>query len=160
VCGSSDLLVYPPPEQQHFYSVLPLPAVAASRGFFFSLPLLTGNYRPITVLNMYYKILTKAIATCLTEIALSIIHPDQAGFIRGRSIFGQIDQTATTINYAKLEGINRAIVVLDQEKAYDKITHPYLWKILEKFAFPTRTINMIKALCRGTRCRAYYLALV
>ena len=84
---------------------------------------------------MDYKILMKAIATQLMDIVPTIIHPDQAGFIRGRSIFNQIHQTATTINYAKLKEINGVIVALDQEKAYDKITHPYLWKILEKFAF-------------------------
>ena len=105
-----------------------------------------ANYRPITILNTDYKILTKAVATCLTIIAPSIIHPDQAGFIRGRSIFDQIDQTVATINYARLKEINGAIVALDQEKAYDKITHPYLWKILEKFAFPNKMINMIKTL--------------
>ena len=109
-----------------------------------------ANYRPITVLNTDYKVFTKAIAMRLTAVAPSIIHPDQAGFIRGRSIFDQIDQATTTINYAKLKGINGAIVALDQEKAYDKITHPYLWKILEKFAFPERAINMIKALYQGT----------
>ena len=104
------------------------------------------NYRPITILNTDYKILTKAIATRLTRIAPNIIHPDQAGFIRGRSIFDQIDQTVTTINYAKLKGINGSIVALDQEKAYNKITHPYLWRILQKFAFPNEMINTIKIL--------------
>ena len=105
-----------------------------------------ANYRPITILNTDYKIFTKAIATRLTDIAPSIIHPDQAGFIRGRSIYDQIEQTSATINYAKLKKINGAIVALDQEKAYDKIVHPYLWKILEKFGFPTEMIKMIKAL--------------
>ena len=105
-----------------------------------------ANYRPVTVLNTDYKILTKAVATRLSAVAPSIIHPDQAGFIRGRSIFDQIDQTSTTINYARLKGINGVIVALDQEKAYDKITHPYLWKILEKFAFPERMIRLIKTL--------------
>ena len=105
-----------------------------------------ANYRPITILNTDYKILTKAIATRLTEVAPSIIHPDQAGFIRGRSIFDQIDQITTTINYARMKEINGAIVALDQEKAYDKLLHPYLWKILEKFAFPDEMINMIRIL--------------
>ena len=109
-----------------------------------------ANYRPITVLNTDYKILTKAIATCLTEIAPRIIHPDQAGFIRERSIFDQIDQIITAINYARLKEINGAIVALDQEKVYDKVTDPYLWRILEKFAFPRETINMIKILYKDT----------
>jgi ribonuclease HI/exonuclease III len=107
-----------------------------------------ANYRPITVLNSDYKVFTKTIATRLTEVAPSIIHPDQAGFIRGRSIFDQIEQTASTINYARLKGINGAIVALDQEKAYDKLLHPYLWKVLERFGFPEEMINTIKTLYR------------
>ena len=39
-----------------------------------------------------------------------------------------------------------AIVALDQEKAYDKITHPYLWIILRRFEFQEKTINVIKTL--------------
>ena len=108
------------------------------------------NYRPITILNTDYKVFTKAIATRLTEVAPSVIHPDQAGFIRGRSIFDQIEQAATTINYARLKGLNGAIVALDQEKAYDKVTHPYLWEVLESFAFPAEMINTIKVLYRDT----------
>ena len=105
-----------------------------------------ANYRPITLLNTDYKVFTKVIATRLTDVAPSIIHPDQAGFIRGRSIFDQIEQAATTINYARLKGLNGAIVALDQEKAYDKILHPYLWRVLEEFAFPAKMIDMIKTL--------------
>ena len=109
-----------------------------------------ANYRPITVLNTDYKVFTKAIVTRLTKVAPSLIHPDQVGFIRGRSIFDQIEQAMMTINYVRLKGINRAIVILDQEKAYDKITHLYLWRILKKFAFPVEMINMIKSLYRDT----------
>ena len=105
-----------------------------------------ANYRPITVLNTDYKLFTKAIATRLSNVAPHIIHPDQAGFIRGRSIFDQIEQTSVTINYAQLKSINGAIIALDQEKAYDKVAHPYLWKILEKLKFPDEMIRTIKTL--------------
>ena len=105
-----------------------------------------ANYRPITILNTDYKLFAKAIATRLSGVAPEIIHPDQAGFIRGRSIFDQIEQTSTTINYARLKGINGAIIALDQEKAYDKVTHPYLWKVLERLRFPDEMIRTIKSL--------------
>ena len=39
-----------------------------------------------------------------------------------------------------------AIVALDQEKAYDKILHPYLWAVLEKFGMPANFIKTIQAL--------------
>ena len=41
---------------------------------------------------------------------------------------------------------NGAIVALDQEKVYDKILHPYLWKVLEKFDVPQHFIKTVKHL--------------
>ncbi len=49
------------------------------------------NYRPIMVLNAEYKILTSTIMTRIAEIALTLIHKTQAAFIKGCSIFNQID---------------------------------------------------------------------
>ena len=39
-----------------------------------------------------------------------------------------------------------AIVALDQEKAYDKIKHDYLWAALDKFNLPQTFIRTVKAL--------------
>ncbi|KAL1945539.1 hypothetical protein VTO73DRAFT_2390 [Trametes versicolor] len=105
-----------------------------------------GNYRPITLLNSDYKLMTKAIATKLVEYAPSIIHPDQAGFIPGRRIFDHIKLSKLMIDYAEAEEINGAIVALDQEKAYDKIDHEYLWATMRKFNFPENLIQTIQNL--------------
>src|SRR5258708_10991720 len=85
------------------------------------------NYRPITVLNMEYKILTTAIMTRLTEVA-SLIHKTQVAFIKGCSIFDQINLAKRMIDLCNLKNQNSAIILLDQEKAYDKIKHDYLWE--------------------------------
>lgn len=42
-----------------------------------------GNYRPITVLNSDYKTFTKALTNRLSEVTPDLIHPDQAGFMKG-----------------------------------------------------------------------------
>ena len=49
------------------------------------LELLT-NWRPISLLNIDYKIATKAIANRLKKIINKIISPNQTGFIKGRYI--------------------------------------------------------------------------
>ena len=41
------------------------------------------NYRPITLLNTDYKILTKVLALQLMEDTNTMIHPDQSGFVPG-----------------------------------------------------------------------------
>jgi ribonuclease HI len=105
-----------------------------------------ANYRPITILNTDYKIMTKALANKLAEVAPTLINRDQAGFIKGRSIFDQVKLAKLTIDYGNIMKQNGAIVALDQEKAYDKILHPYLWKTLEKFDIPQHFINTVKHL--------------
>jgi hypothetical protein len=82
-------------------------------------PLLIENYRPITLLNTDYKTLTKALAIQLTDYMQKLIHPNQSGFIKGRSIFDPIHLTQVMTAYADLMEENRVIVALDQEKAYD-----------------------------------------
>jgi hypothetical protein len=42
--------------------------------------------------------------------------------------------------------IDSAIVALDQEKAYDKIRHDYLWKMLEAFDLLHPFITTVKSL--------------
>ena len=105
-----------------------------------------SNYRPITLLNTDYKILTKALAVQLISEIEHLIHPDQAGFIRNRSIFNHIRLAKTIIDYAEVVEEDGAIVALDQEKAYDKIKHDYLWLTMEKFRILRTFINTVRSL--------------
>ena len=99
-----------------------------------------------TLLNTDYKILTKALAVQLAVKITDLIHPDQAGFIRKRLIFNQIRLTKAIIDYAEIIEENGAIVALDQEKAYDKIKHNYLWAVMERFGLPRIFVNTVKTL--------------
>lgn len=107
---------------------------------------LIENYRPITLLNTDYKLYTKAIANKLGKIAPQLLHENQAGFVPGRGLFDHTTTTHTTIEYCELTNSDGCIISLDQEKAYDKIDHDYLWTILEKNNFPEEFISRIKQL--------------
>lgn len=105
-----------------------------------------ANYRPITCLNTDYKIHTKTITERLATFITTVIHSDQAGFMRGRSIHDQTHLVQRVIQLAELTGDNGLIIALDQEKAYDKIAHEYLWEVLKPFEFPKAFINLVKSL--------------
>ena len=92
-----------------------------------------ANYRPISLLNTDYKLLTKALTIRLAKVATDLIHPDQAGFVPGRQIRDQVWLTKRVIELAEATERNGVIVALDQEKAYDKVEHDYLWRTLESF---------------------------
>jgi hypothetical protein len=104
------------------------------------------NYRPITLLNTDYKIMTKALATQLATHACDLIHPDQSGFVPTRSIFDPIRLAETMSAYADYMEENGAVIALDQEKAYDKVDHHYLIETLRTFQLPDLFINTISAL--------------
>ncbi len=62
-----------------------------------------SNYRPITLLNTDYKILTKIMALQLIERAQTMIHKDQVGFIPKRLIFNHIRLAKAIITYVELQ---------------------------------------------------------
>src|ERR1700761_8890404 len=105
-----------------------------------------ANYRPISLLNTDYKIFTKALTIKLARIAPDLIHPAQAGFVPGRHIYDQIWLTKRIIELAEATEQNGIIVALDQEKAYDKIEHDYLWRALKQFGIPDEFIDIVKSL--------------
>src|SRR6266540_3764852 len=105
-----------------------------------------ANYRPISLLNTDYKLMTKALSLKLAVAAPKIIHQDQAGFVPGRHIYDHICLSKLIINLAEVEEIDGAMVALDQEKAYDKIKHNYLWKVLEQYGIPGQFIQTVKSL--------------
>ena len=104
------------------------------------------NYRPITLLNTDYKLMTKSLALQLATHVHQLVHPDQTGFIPNRTIFDPIRLTQTICAYADFMEEDGAIVALDQEKAYDKIDHGYLAHVLCRFNLPEPFIKTIQSL--------------
>ncbi len=60
------------------------------------------NWRPLTLLNTDYKILTKTLATRLQTVISKIIHIDQSAYIKGRFIGNNIRNIFDIIDFAKL----------------------------------------------------------
>lgn len=107
---------------------------------------LVSSYRPIALLNTGYKLFTKCYALKLAKVAHTMIHENQAGFVRKHSIFDQVRLTKLMLECAETTEQNGVIVALDQEKAYDKVSHDYLLKTLAAFNIPEEFISTIRSL--------------
>ena len=93
------------------------------------------NWTPISLLNFDYKIICKVLTNRLKKVMSSIINIDQTCAIPGRSIFDNCHLLRNIIDYAGQKKIETLIVSLDLEKAFDKVSHQYLFTVLEKFGF-------------------------
>ena len=104
------------------------------------------NWRPLTLLNTDYKILTKVLATRLQKVLPTLISLDQSGYIKGRFIGENIRNIYDVIEYTTLEQKAGMLVALDFEKAFDSISWPFLFKTLESFNFGPNFKKWIKVL--------------
>lgn len=104
------------------------------------------NWRPISLLNVDYKILAKLFANRLTNILPYIISEDQTGYIKGRFIGFNIRQIEDTIIFCNDYDKPGIILSIDFEKAFDTINWRFINSALKAFNFGDNFCGAIKTL--------------
>ena len=104
------------------------------------------NWRPLTLLNALYKLVSGCIAERIKPHLDSIIHGDQKGFVAGRYIGEAIRTTFDIIQWAKEKNKIGVILLIDFEKAYDSLSFSYIKKCLKFINFGEDLINWIELL--------------
>ena len=90
------------------------------------------NYRPISLINVDIKIITKVLANRLKYILPTIIHVSQTA-VYGRRIDQTVHLIRDLIDLANKEDETAAFIFLDQEKAFDRVNHTFLYKTMRAF---------------------------
>ena len=106
-----------------------------------------ANWRPISLFNTDYKLITKTLTNRFKQTLPHIISKHQTACVPNRQLHMNLLYTRDILKIAKTEQYKDTCVVsIDQVKAFDRVCWSYLTKVLHKYNYGTKTIENIKTL--------------
>ncbi|OQR88236.1 Endonuclease [Achlya hypogyna] len=103
-----------------------------------------GSYRPIALMPVETKVVSRVLARRLGRHLPYLIHTDQQGFVVGRVIHDHVMHLQELQHAATRVGVEAYATFLDFEKAYDRVDWSYLWLVLGRFGIGPRFLQWIQ----------------
>ena len=93
------------------------------------------NWRPISLLNVNYKICSKVLSLRLSKVLEFIVDPDQPCSVPGRKITSNLHILRDVLDYIDRTNETGILISLDQEKAFDRVNRTFLLNLLSHSVF-------------------------
>ena len=101
------------------------------------------NWRPLTLLDIVYKLASGSIANRIKLILDKIIGKEQTGFIKGRYIGENIRLIYDLMNFTEINNIPGLILLIDFEKAFDSLSWRFIRNALKMLNFGDSLIKWV-----------------
>ena len=101
------------------------------------------NWRPISLVNVDAKIMSKVIVTRIKSVLPSIIHHNQTGFIKDHYIGETVRSIFDIMDFTVDENIPGLQIFIDFQKAFDSLEWNFLLRCLESFNFGSSLIRWV-----------------
>ena len=105
-----------------------------------------SNYRPISLLNTVYKIFAALLHRLIADTLDPHLHALQFGFRNERSTANALHMVRRMINTGESTQTNAYLLLLDWEKAFDKVLHPALFNAMKRLNVDPKVISLTKML--------------
>ena len=114
-------------------------------------PLGLKDYRPITLVGLISKVISKVLAGRLKRIIGLVISEEQSGFLKDRNILDGPLVINELLSWIKRKGRRAFLLKIDFEKAYDNVSWKFLMSILEQMGFPGRWCMWVAGILKSAR---------
>ena len=104
------------------------------------------NWHPIFLLNVDYKIMSKALATRLKETLPDLISCQQTAYVKN-SFIGEEGRLLSDI--LEISNVRGYIVTVDIEKVFDSLSNSFLLACVKKFGFGHDFIRWVKIILKS-----------
>ena len=101
------------------------------------------NWRPISLINVDYKLAARVIASCLLKKIHLVVDKDQTCGVPGRFIGKNVALLRDVVNYATSLDLPVAVLSLDQEKAFDRVDWDFMRSTLSTMGFGPSFITWV-----------------
>lgn len=108
------------------------------------------NWRPISVLNVDYKILAKALALRLANFIPLLTHHNQTGFVPSRYIGDSIKNIHSIVDFLNETGRGGLILSLDFKAAFDSLDHSFLFRVLQSYSLGENFLSWTRTLYKAS----------
>ncbi|XP_022008026.1 uncharacterized protein LOC110907340 [Helianthus annuus] len=109
------------------------------------------DYRPINLVGVVSKLISKVIASRIKKIIGDIISESQSAFLKERFILDGPLVLNELISWVKKNGKQSFLLKIDFEKAYDNVSWEFLLSVLDQMGFPSRWGLWIKGILQSAR---------
>ena len=113
------------------------------RGWTITFRLDPQNWRPITLWNVDYKIVSHVITGRLLKVIHLVVNSDQTCGVPGRFIGENVVFLRNVVHYASSSGFPIAILSLNQEKASDRVDWGFMRSTLSVMGFGPSFISLV-----------------
>lgn len=100
-----------------------------------------AEFRPISVINLIHKLISKVLSNRLRPFLPSLISPNQTAFIQGRQISDNFVATRELLHHVSNSNRRAIFAKVDFRKAFDTVQWNFLHRVMAARGFPNRWLK-------------------